>query len=102
MSVSEKGECDGIGHQRRNRVANADQVFVFVVSRAVDELYVRKFVDLQRTLRKFTEPVEIFGSELVASPERGESCRSVEFGQVHQSADCLVVVAADEKFSQRA
>jgi len=61
MSVSEEGERDGIGHQRCKRVADADQIFVFVEGGAVDELYVRKFVDLQRTLRKFTEPLEIFG-----------------------------------------
>jgi hypothetical protein len=66
----------------------------------VDELDARKFVDVDRALRESAKPVEIFGSELVAGPESGETGDGVEVLEVHKAADGFVVIAADKDLSE--
>jgi len=66
----------------------------------VDKLDARKFVDVDRTLGEPAEPVEIFGGELAAGPESGETGDGVEVLEVHEAADSFVVIAADEDLSE--
>src|SRR6202158_5499313 len=100
VSVSEERDGDGNGDERFDGVTGADHVFIFVERGAVDELNVGKLVDVDGTLRKRAEPFEIFGSELVARPERGEAGDGVEVLKVHEAADGFVVIATDEHASQ--
>ncbi|HEX9607671.1 MAG TPA: hypothetical protein VF962_10600, partial [Gemmatimonadaceae bacterium] len=100
VSVSEECDGDGNGDERFDGIAGADHVFIFVERRAVDELDARKFVDVDRALREPAEPVEIFGSELVAGPESGETGDGVEVLEVHEAADGFVVIAADKDLSE--
>src|SRR5258707_5376665 len=101
VSVSEECDGDGNGDERFDGVAGADHVFIFVERRAVNELYAGKLVDLDRTLRECAEPVEIFGGELVARPESGEAGDGGEVLEIHEAADGLVVIAANEDLSER-
>src|ERR1700674_4581504 len=100
VSVSEECDGDGNGDERFDGVAGADHVFIFVERGAVDKLDAGKFVNLDGTLRKRAEPFEIFGSELAACPESGETSDGVEVLQVHEAADGFVVIAADEDLSE--
>ena len=84
--MSEEGDGDGIGDQRLDGVVGADHVFIFVERGAVDELDAGEFVEVDGTLRERAQPVEIFGSELVARPERGEAGGGVEVVEVHEAA----------------
>src|SRR5437660_11292894 len=96
VSVSEECDRDGNGNERFDGVAGANHVFIFVERRAVDELDAGKLIDLDRPLRERAEPVEIFGGELVARPESGEAGDGVEVLEVHEAANCFVVIAANE------
>src|ERR1700730_14279170 len=100
VRVSEEGDGDGDGDERFDGVAGADHVFIFVERGTVDELDVGKLVDVDGTLRERAEPFEIFGSELVARPERGEAGDGVEILKIHETADGFVVISADEHASQ--
>ena len=62
----------------------------------MDKLHPGKFLDLHRALRQRTKPAEVVGRELLTGPQRGEAGSGVEFAEVHQSRDRLVVVAANE------
>ena len=82
-------------------IAGAHHIFIFIQRRPVDELNPRQFVDVHRTLRKLAQPLEIFGTELIPSPERGESSDRVEVLKIHETANRFVVIAPHEHMSQR-
>ncbi len=100
VSMSEERDGDGNGDERLDGVAGADHVFVFVESGAVDELNAGEFVEVDGTLGKRAQPVEILGGELAARPESGKAGDGVEFLEVHEAADGFVVITADEDASQ--
>ena len=60
-----------------------------------------EFVELDGTLGERAQPFEVFGGELVASPERGQAGDGVEVLEVHEAADGFVVIAAHEYASDR-
>src|SRR5277367_4807243 len=100
MSVAKKSYRHGTYHQRLNRVAHRDQVVVLVDRRAMHELQAGEFADLHWTLRKRAQPLQILRTELTASPLRGQSCDGIEIFEVHEAADGLVMVTANENFAQ--
>src|ERR1700688_742801 len=101
MSVPEESDGHGICDERRDGIADANHVFIFVERRAVYELEVRQFVEVNRALGKGAKPCEIFGGELFARPEGGEPCGGIELFEVHEAADCLVVIASHKDASNR-
>jgi hypothetical protein len=100
MSVSEESDGDRIGDERLDGVANAHHVFIFVERGAMDKLDAREFVELNGPLGESAEPVKVGAGELVAGPKRSEAGDGIEVLEVHEAADGLVVIAADEDASQ--
>ena len=69
VRVSEKSQRHGQRDQRRERVSQRDDIFVFVVGRAVNQLNVGKVRHGNRALRQGAQPLEIFGRQFVARPD---------------------------------
>ena len=56
---------------------------------------------LDRALRQRTQPFQVGWRELIAGPERGQARHGIEFFEVHEAADGLVVIAAHKNAAQR-
>ena len=89
-------------HQGLNGIAQRDHIFIFIYGRAVNELDGGQFPGLDGAMRQALKPFQIWGSELVAGPQRRQSGDGIEVSQVHRPTDCLVVVAAHEDVAQGA
>src|SRR6202140_1228373 len=101
MSVPEESDGHWICDEWCDGIADADHVFILVERGAMNELEVRQFVEVNRALGERAKPCEIFGSELFARQQGGEPCRGIELFEVHQAADCLVVIASHKDASNR-
>ena len=66
----------------------------------MNELNAWEFIDMHGTLRQRAQPGEVCAGELVARPEGGEASDWVEVFEVHQAADCFVVIAAHKYLAQ--
>ena len=62
----------------------------------------RKAFKGMRALRQRRQPFVMFGSELVARPDRGIGRQRIEIVQAEQTGSGLVVVSSDENFPQAA
>jgi len=102
VGVAEESDRGIDGDERDQGIADRNHVGIFIVGRAVNQLDVREILEGKRPLRESVQPVVVFGSELIASPDGGRCCHGIEVIQCKESGGSFVVISADKNLPQRA
>ena len=80
--MPEKSERRGQGDQRGKSVTERNHVLIFIVGRAVHQLYAGAHPPVDGALGQRAQPVEIVVAELVASPDGGGGSQRIEIVNV--------------------
>ena len=100
VGVAEEGQGRIQGDERRQSITERDDVFIFVIGRAMHQLNIRMILQRDRPVRKIAQPLQVLSGQLLAGPEGGRRSHRVEVFKIHKSGCGLVVIAPDESLAQ--
>jgi hypothetical protein len=92
MGVAEKSDFSGGVKQTIQSLRGREDVFVFVLKRA---MYQNNTVSGERSVRQLGKPGEILGVQLRASPIHSGFRHGIKIGRIHEPCDGFVVIPAD-------
>jgi hypothetical protein len=100
VSVSKERQRHGQRNQRRQRVSQRNDVLIFIVGRAMDQLHFGETRQRYRAMGQGAEPFEILRGQIVTRPNGGRSGQRIKIIEVHHARGRFVVIAAHENLSQ--